>query len=336
MRLAATIALAFGLAMSLAGQDPHFSQFHYSPQTLNPAEIGDFDATYRINANQKTQWRQVSKPYTTFALMGDGTPDFLPEGFAGGLLVMNDHAGDSKFNTFSVLPGLSYGLTPFEDKRQNVRAGIQMGATQIKLDEMDLSFDNQYNGVVYDSGLPTGENLDRNSRWYFNLNVGVQYRWDKAPRKTVSFGMAGHNVSAPEQSFYNDTGIKLPFRYSVHATAIWKVSEDLDAMPVVRYMHQGTYSETIFGSALRYVMLDERQLYRSVFVGYFGRFGDSGIAMAGVELDEWRLAASYDINVSDLKTASRNRGGFELSLQYLIGRKAGTTGFRHRYCPDFL
>ena len=303
---------------------------------MNPASIGDFDALYRINANQKTQWRQVSKPYTTFALMGDVSAEFLPSGMHGGLVVMNDRAGDSKFNTFSVLPGIAYGLKPFDDDRHRLRLGIQAGATQIKLDETELSFDNQYNGVVYDPSLPTGENLRRQARWYFNLNVGAVYTWEKAVRKSISFGVAGHNLSAPKQSFYNDTGVKLPFRFSVHAPSTWKVSENLDALPAVRYMNQGTYSETIFGTAVRHVLMDEGKMYRSVFAGYFGRFGDSGIAMAGFDIDAWRVAASYDINVSDLKTASRNRGGFEISLQYLFGRRGDSAGSQHRYCPEFL
>ena len=116
----------------------------------------------------------------------------------------------------------------------------------------------------------------------------------------------------------------------------WKLTEDFDIMPSVRFMDQGTFNEMIFGSSLRYILLNERSLYRTVFAGYYGRFNDSGIAMVGIEIDQWRFAASYDINVSDLETASRNQGGFEFSLQYLFRKPAKGNPFKYKYCPVYL
>ena len=116
-------------------QDVHFSQFYFSPQTLSPAEIGNVDAQYRLNANQKTQWREVSKPYSTFALMGDGKFNFLPEEMAIGLVLSNDRAGDSRFNTFSILPGASYRYDLNE--KHGFMGGLQMGMTQISIDQSD-------------------------------------------------------------------------------------------------------------------------------------------------------------------------------------------------------
>jgi len=328
--------LIFFLSLTAQTQDIHFSQFFFSPQYLSPAEIGNMDATYRLNANQKTQWREVSQPYNTFALMGDGRFDFVPEEVGLGVLISNDRAGDSRFNTFNFLLGGSYRYNLDESGVHSVQGGLQAGLTQINIDQSALTFNNQYNGVVYDPNLPTGENLARNSRWFFNLNAGALYNYRPEERKKVTIGISTHNLSSPKQSFFNDTGIKLPLRFSAYANAEWKVAEEFDLMPSIRFMDQKTYNEFIFGSALRYILLNERSLYRTVFVGYYGRFGDSGIAMLGFELDEWRFAASYDINVSDLESASRNQGGFEFSLQYLIGRKQRSTNFQHKFCPVYL
>lgn len=330
-----TLALVFFfLTICAFGQDVHFSQFFYSPQTLSPAEIGNFEAKYRLNANQKTQWREVSKPYSTFALMGDGHFDFLPDEVAIGIALSNDRAGDSKFNTFSILPGGSY--TYELNEKNALIGGLQMGLTQISIDESALTFNNQYNGVVFDPNQSTGESFARTSRWYFNLNLGANYVFTEAPRKQIVLGFASHNISSPEQSFYNETGVKLPLRTSLYANGDWKVNEDIDIMPSVRWMHQSTFNEVILGTAARYILLNERSLYRAVFVGYYGRLADSGIAMAGFEFDEWRFAISYDINVSDLNEASRNRGGLEFSLQYLFGRNDRTKGLIHKFCPDYL
>ena len=317
-------------------QDIHFSQFFFSPQTLNPGELGNFDGQYRLNANQKTQWKEVSKPYTSFAFMGDGRFDFTPENVALGLMVMNDNAGDSRFNTFRILVGGSYKYLIKGSDKHGLTGGLQTGVTQIKLNENSLSFNNQYNGVVYDPNLPSGESFARNARWYLNLNAGLAYTFKPEDRKSLTVGFSGHNITAPDQSFYNDTGVKLPFRTSIYATGDWKIFEDFDAMPAFRWMNQGTFNEVIFGSAVRYVLMDEASIYRGIFAGYFGRFGDSGIALVGFDYDAWRAAVSYDINVSGLKPASRNRGGFEFSVQYIFQKPGSKNGPRHKYCPAFL
>lgn len=336
MKIIGLIATLLCCAQFLSGQDVHFSQFFFSPQLLNPAEIGNVDAQYRLNANQKTQWKEVSRPYTSFAVMGDGRFAFVPKEIALGVAIMNDNAGDSHYNTLSILAGGSYRYHIHGSEKHILQGGLQTGISQIKLNYDALSFNNQYNGVVYDPNLPTGENFARNSRWYFNLNAGAAYTFKPEYRKSVTIGFAAHNITAPKQSFYNDTGIKLPVRTSVYATAEWKVAEDFDIMPALRWMDQATFTESIIGTAVRYILMDEDVIYRSIFAGYFGRFGDSGIAMIGFDFDAWRVAASYDINVSSLKPASRNRGGFEFSVQYLFNKASGKNGLPHKFCPVFL
>lgn len=336
MKVFLTIWAILALSLLSKAQDIHFSQFFFAPQLLSPAEIGNFNAAYRFNANQKTQWREVTQPYSTFDLTGDARLDFLTEGLAAGAVIMNDRAGDSRFNTFSILLGGSYIYTLPENDRHSFTGGIQTGLTQIKLNYDELQFNNQFNGVVYDPSLPNGENFARNARWYLNLNFGITYRFRVNDRKTLSIGYAGHNVTTPDQSFFNDTGVNLPYRSSIYVTADWQFTDEMDVMPVFRWMDQSTFNETIFGSAVRYRIIDEGSLYRAAFLGYYGRFGDSGIAMIGAEIDAWRVAASYDINVSDLEVASRNQGGFEFSVQYLIGRRSDSRGYRHKFCPVFL
>jgi type IX secretion system PorP/SprF family membrane protein len=317
-------------------QDIHFSKWFFAPQLLSPAEIGHFPAMYRVHANQKTQWRQVSKPYTTFALAVDGGLPSLPGPLSVGVALMNDVAGDGRFNTFSMLTGGAWAWRPFGDDRHTLRPGIQMGLTQIRVDPDAFSFDKQFNGIVYDPSLPTGERLARNTRWYANVNLGAAYTYRIHARKEATAGWSVHNLNRPSQSFYNDTGVQLAVRHGWYTYGTWQLTEAWDALPAVRIMRQGTFTETIAGSAARYTLIDERGMYRAIFAGYFGRLGDSGIAMVGAEVNEWRAAISYDINVSQLKPASRNRGGFEFSVQYLWQRTDRTRGFQHKYCPSFL
>ncbi|MCA1752030.1 MAG: PorP/SprF family type IX secretion system membrane protein [Cryomorphaceae bacterium] len=336
MKNAAVIALVMVSAFSAKAQDIHFSQFFFAPQWLNPAEIGQFDAQYRGTANQKTQWREVSQPYTTFALAADGRPDFLPENTAVGMAVMNDRAGDSRFNTFSVLAGGSYTYKIKDSNRHLLTGALQLGFTQVSLNQDALRFDNQFNGVAFDPTLPTGESFARNSRIHANVNLGAAYTFNYAPGKKLVAGWAGHNLTRPDRSFFNETGIDLPLRHAYYVTGDWNILPDIDLLPAMRYMRQRTFSEFVIGTAVRYVLINERNLYRSVFAGYFGRLGDSGIGLIGMEIDDWRAGISYDINMSNLTVASRNRGGFEFSLQYLFNRQPRNAGFNHRFCPTYI
>jgi hypothetical protein len=61
------------------------------------------------------------------------------------------------------------------------------------------------------------------------------------------------------------------------------------------------------------------------------RMNDALIPYIGLEFGDFRLGATYDANISSLKTASQARGGMELSLIY-IRRPAGSRGLP---CPKF-
>jgi hypothetical protein len=50
-----------------------------------------------------------------------------------------------------------------------------------------------------------------------------------------------------------------------------------------------------------------------------------------LEFGGFRLGASYDVNISSLKTASQSRGGIEISLIF-IKRPVGSKGIP---CPSF-
>jgi predicted porin len=58
---------------------------------------------------------------------------------------------------------------------------------------------------------------------------------------------------------------------------------------------------------------------------------DAVIPYVGLEFGGFRLGASYDVNISSLKTASQSRGGIEISLIY-INFPVGNKGIP---CPRF-
>lgn len=332
-----SLLIAFVLFSAFCyAQDVHYSQFMHSPLLLNAAETGNFMGDYRFTANQRTQWRSVSSPYSTFSL-GAEARNLIPiENLSLGLFILSDKAGDSRLRTNRINISASYEKSISTDKKHSILAGLQTGITFRSIDYDELSFDNQYNGAAYDPNLPTQEDFARNSMVSPDLNLGVIYTFSESERQSYSAGIALNNLTQPDQSFYNDIGVKLPLRFTLHAAAVQKIKDNIDLLPAFSLNRQGSFTEFLLGTNLRYILLDERSIYRAVFIGYFGRLKDSGIAMAGFEYDTWRFGLSYDINLSDLDKASNNKGGFEFSLRYILGSPQLNQSFQHKFCPNLL
>ena len=69
----------------------------------------------------------------------------------------------------------------------------------------------------------------------------------------------------------------------------------------------------------------------NVYLGTWVRFNDAIIPYIGLEFGEFHLGASYDVNISSLKTASQSRGGIEISLIYT----KRPPGYKAIPCPTF-
>lgn len=313
-------------------QDIHFSQFFHVPFNTNPAEAGMFEGDYRLGAVQRTQWRSVTKPYSTFGLSGDMA---LPQANAGASLsIYQDRAGDSRFNTFRVEPGASLQLPVSSDSTKVLSLGLQFSLTNRSIDYSDLYFDNQYNGFGYDPSIDPGESFMRDSRWYFDAHLGALYSAKVDTRKRYSAGIALFNLVSPEQTFF-EASIPLDKRINVHGSAEWEVHKVWDVLPSMLVSLQGTYREFIIGGSARRILNDRGGMYRTAFGGMYFRTRDAGFFMLGMDYDDWRVALSYDINLSDLRVASNGRGGLEITVQYIL-RTFKPGPLNKKVCLEYL
>jgi hypothetical protein len=54
-----------------------------------------------------------------------------------------------------------------------------------------------------------------------------------------------------------------------------------------------------------------------VAIGGYARFGDAFIPAFTLEIANFVLGISYDVNMSDLKTSTGGQGGLEVSLKFV-------------------
>lgn len=216
----------------------------------------------------------------------------------------------------------------------NFSVGIQPSFTQKKLDLTQLNFDNQFNGNFFNPDLPVNENLQRLSRWYFDLAIGVRGFFALNKKDNLEVGLSLYNLLKPKQSFFNEDDIRLDRRGNVMLKLNHQLNPKLLIQPGVLFSQQGAFTSFNIGANLYYDLSESKYLTKKVFAGLYGRTKDSGDLIAGLIYNNWTFAGSYDFNFSTLVPASNYRGGFELAVIYVLRKAVKRPTYKS--CPPYL
>lgn len=313
-------------------QDIHWSQYDHNPVFQNPANVGRFDGSFRFHANYRDQWRSVSVPFSTVAVSAEMKQVF--KDLNVGAFFFHDVDGDGKLRTMEFQPSFSYVYKLTADSTHLIRPGLQLGINHRSVDPSAFVYDNQWDGVQFDENLPNNEIYAARKRTNFTIGVGVGYEFQKSKRERINVGFGAFNLNQPDQGFFGDK-IERNVRFNLFAQAEYKIGFDWDILPSFQMNFQGKYREFVFGSQVRYILIDRLGEYRSIMGGLYYRAQDAMFLTVGMEYQNWWAGVSYDINASSLVPASRARGGFEVSLRYIF------LNFRpkkiiHRICPDYI
>lgn len=326
--------------MTAHSQDIHFSQFFEAPLLRNPSLAGIFTGDVRVQAVYRDQWNSFTNAYRTGSLNAEykmpvgGSDDFL----TAGMQVVYDKAGSAGLTTMHLMPALNYHKSLSSDKVSYLSLGFMGGMIRKGIDLSKISTNSQYGGGGYDPTSPTGEALSAPGFTSWDASVGVSYNtsfgMDEA--NSMFVGAAYHHLNRPKNSFYRNPGIELSPKY-VFSTGVRFMMDDYTYFTLhADHSVQGSFRETIGGALYSYKIggLVDEPLY-TVHAGAFLRWKDAFVPVVKIDMQSLSVALSYDVNVSQLKTASTGRGGFELSLTY--------TGFINRendntygtLCPRF-
>jgi type IX secretion system PorP/SprF family membrane protein len=333
MRRFLSTLIIIALAFNAQAQDPHFSQFFASPLTLNPAFTGKFDGQWRLAVNHRDQWPSIPKAYVTTS----GSLDFgimkksLPDGdvFGIGISGLSDASANSqlKLNYGSI--SLSYHKALDEDGYNTIGAGFQGTYSSLVLEEGKLTFEDmlRQNGFT---GARTDFLTNGNSQNYVDLNAGVLFSGSSNGSNNYYVGVSAYHINKPSVGF-KDASYQLASRITVHGGGTLPVSDVLSFNGSIIYQMQSKSNETTLGGAFAYNLNGDEVRPSSIYAGAWYRLNDAIIPYLGLEVGGLRIGASYDVNVSSLKTATASRGGSEFSIIY-IKRKSEYKGIP---CPKF-
>jgi type IX secretion system PorP/SprF family membrane protein len=323
------------------GQDIHFSQFFEAPLLRNPSLAGIYTGDYRIQGVYRDQWNSVTNAYRTGSLnaeykmpIGTGN-DFMTTG----IQAVFDKAGTVGLTTTHILPALNYHKSLSNEKTMYLSLGFMGGLIRKSIDITKITTDNQYSGGGYDGSLPTGETMLSPNYSTWDASVGMSFNTTFGPdqQNSMFIGAAYHHLNRPKNSFYHNRSIELNPKYVASIGVKWSMDDVSSVTLQADHSVQGNYTETIGGAMYSYrlgVDGDNNPAY-TLSGGLFLRWKDALVPVLKIEWSNLSTALSYDVNVSQLKTASMGRGGFELSLCYI--------GFLHRdnssqykmLCPKF-
>ncbi len=327
------LLIAFSATFSWA-QDPHFSQIQYNPLYLNPAFAGvtEYDKLNRVAGLYRDQWRTLPVPYSTTTASYDRLLKKFKKGWllGGGVSFLYDKAGDGNLSIFN--PNLTMNVGKYFNKeKQLLTIGITAGITIKTLDQLGLTFDNQYNGSTFDPNIPNGEAFSNNNVSYPNFTLGLNFRTKIKEKTTLDIGGATSNLHTPNQNFLYLTSSELPARHAAYAKAKVGIKDNWNVQLGFFFQNQRKANQ-ILVNAIAEVRFKEKKDFGLGFgLGYRAMDNDAAITYLSFLYKTLRVGAAYDFNVSDLRKATKAQGAFELALNYEFG-----VAKKQKPCPEFV
>jgi type IX secretion system PorP/SprF family membrane protein len=340
-RIKWVVYILFFLAKPSFSQDIHFSQFFETPLLRNPALAGIFTGDIRFQSVYRTQWNTVTVPYQTGSLnaeykkpIGRGD-DYLTLGAQ----ILYDKAGTIALQSTHVLPVLNYHKSLSTERNMYLSLGFMGGWVQRRIDRSKVTTNSQYNGTGFDPTLPDGETLLSNSYSYLDGSVGMSFNAQVGENveNNIFLGIAYHHFNkATKVSFYGNPNYEMIPKW-VGSAGIKMNMTDYSFFTIeANYSKQGPYTETL-GGVMYSLKLDEMEDPNHIFhAGAYMRWKGAIIPVVKLEMKPITVSVSYDVNISQLVSASRGRGGFEMSLCYqkFLDRDNSAAGNSVR-CPRF-
>ena len=331
---------SFGLLLTcstLLAQDLHFSNPEYSPLILNPALAGA-NSGMQANLNHRIQWGKLGDSFRSTAASLDAriTEDNSSKSnvLAVGLNFFNDKAGS--LGMLSNNLALSVANHVKIDSRNKLSLAINAGYCQRSIQSADGIWASQFNGVIYDAGVSSGEEFNNQTFGFFDAGAGILYTYNQKTNgfsqnseQRVNFGFAAFHLNRPNYSFVEIGNDRLQVRYSAFIDGEISIEgTDGVILPGAFYHKQGNASQILFGTYYKY-KLNSGSKYTgnekpfSLSLGLFGRLKDAFIAKMILEWDQFAIGYSYDVTLSGLSKNSNGLNASEIFVRFNMGDGGG-------------
>jgi type IX secretion system PorP/SprF family membrane protein len=318
-------------------QDPNFSQFFVSPLTLNPALTGKFDGNYRLGLNFRNQWPSINNAFKTYTASFDASilknhiPDY--DQFGIGVLALTDKSGNGVLQHNYVGLSTAYHKALDESGFHQIGLGFQGVYVSKRLDVNSLKFEDMlrsdgFTGLTQEDFTNFRLNLS-----YFDLNAGFFYNGTTDGANNFYLGGSMYHINRHEETFTDTGHYYMASRLTLQGGGMVPLGDYNAFHFSAMHSRQANAVNTVIGGAYMLNINPDEWSPTNLYLGTWFRFGDAVIPYVGLEFGEFRVGASYDVNVSGLKPASNMRGGAEFSLIYV--KRPLDPNAKKLNCPKF-
>ena len=306
-------------------QDLHFSQFWLAPVNINPAATGFFEGDARLSTYNRTQWRSFSKAYQTVGISADLPIVKRPRKqdiFGLGITIDYDQAGDSKYTSIQGNLMLSYARALNYRNNNFLMGGIYVGSSQRSWSYSQLVWDEQFQNGIFNPNIPNTETYYGSNFWFADVGLGIQWFYQPDFLKYYQVGFSVSHLNRPKISMTKDDDIRLPVKFTTHASVSIAVHSSIAIIPSAYLSFQKKYREILFGATYSHSLpIDVKGFINKTNIGLYYRWNDAIYLAAGMDWRRFKFSVSYDFNVSKLTKASHVRGGVEIIVSYIIKKK---------------
>lgn len=320
-------------------QDIHFSQFFEAPLLRNPSLAGIFTGDIRAQIVYRDQWNSFTNAFRSGSFnaeykmpIGRGD-DFI----TAGIQMLYDKAGTVSLTSSHILPAINYHKALSSDRNMYLSVGFMGGIVQKSIDRSKITTDNQYVGGAYNPAVANGETFANANYLYGDASVGASFNssFGEDQKNNLFFGVAYHHLNRPSNSFYRSANAALHPKWVYSGGVRLNVNDQGFFNLQADYSKQGSATEIIGGAMYGYKIGDAEEPDYTLYGGFFIRMKDAIIPAIKIDYNPFSIGLSYDVNVSQLKTASQGRGGFELSVTYIGFLDRDNSSKFKVMCPRF-
>jgi type IX secretion system PorP/SprF family membrane protein len=322
--------------------DVHFSQFYETSILRNPGLTGVFSDNYKIGVYYRNQWSSITNPYQTVMVNGEyrlslgrNSYDFLSLGILG----YSDQAGDLNQRITGIYPAINYNKSVNPNNNSYLSLGFVYGFLQYSFDPSKATFNNQFQGGIFDPSSPSMENFSQTKMNLNDVGVGLNYNFSAGPSQEATYmiGVSGYHFTQPVFSYFNSFNYKQNIRWNANAGMVRSMNDHILFQLHINYALQGTYEELIGGGLVGWRSFEAfSETSFEIYAGAFYRVSDAIVPVIKLRYKQASLGISYDINVSSLREASNTQGGLEITA-FFTGDYPPSRGgtYKKTVCPRF-
>jgi len=201
-----------------------------------------------------------------------------------------------------------------------------------------LTYDAQWDGFAFSSGLPSGEKRGIIRAKYYTVGAGINFSWFPNENVYAKLGGGAVNINNPVETFYTGGKNTVALRPAATLDVTIKTGDVLIVNPSVYYTQQGGAQELVGGALVRTILSNGAKGGTPIelILGAYYRVADAAIGAAGLEVGPIQFMASYDMTMSSLSPYNSSYGAMEFSLIYQNNYGKNRQNAKRSYtCPRF-